>query len=533
MSRKLTRRQMLQLTGFTSAALALAACAPGAAPAQQGEGGAAAPSGEKRTVSISHIGGGSLEASEASPRMKLLRSSFPDVEIDNQWVSYAGYLEKIPLAVASGDIADLQFCNAFNDVPLMMEADILLATDDLLKSNGQHIVAATPEQAWESTIYDGKQYAAAHNIYDLNSWGTIYRGDWLEKLGLAVPTTTDEYAEAVRAFTKDDPDGNGAADTYGRLLYHTIRFDDDLFHAFGIAVGHHMNGFWQTRDGQVTLDWVQPQMKEALTWMRDLWAEGIFDPDSITIPLGQHLSKFEASIAGNGYASWTSVDGLVQRLQSVAPDAVVAPGPAIKGPNGDSGFTGEGWPWSYVISKNAPYPADAMNIVDWMFTPDIASQIVCDGVLGVTNKGLDDNNWCVEFTPQEQKDMGDKWIELTNSVQDQSVYGGVWSPIGQVDSLYNTFPPEMKAHFDEITKNKYSEMALQMRTFTQDGLRLTEKKKPVPADKDLWPAIQTRFGEFISQAVAGTIDMDSGWDEWIAYWEGNGGPTLTEQVNAG
>jgi hypothetical protein len=37
------------------------------------------------------------------------------------WLSFSGYLEKIPLAIASNDLADLQFCNAYNDVPLMME----------------------------------------------------------------------------------------------------------------------------------------------------------------------------------------------------------------------------------------------------------------------------------------------------------------------------------------------------------------------------------------------------------------------------
>lgn len=532
MSRKLTRRQMLQLTGFTSAALALAACAaPGGAPAPV-EGGEA-PAGAKHTVSISHIGGGSLEASEASPRMQLLRASFPELEIENQWVSYAGYLEKIPLAVATGDIADLQFCNAFNDVPLMMEANILLATDGVLESHGQNVLAATPAQAWESTIYDGAQYAAAHNIYDLNSWGTVYRGDWLEKLGLPVPTTLEEYGETLLAFAKDDPDGNGAADTWGRLLYTTIRFDDDIFHAFGVGVGHHMNGFWQTRDGQVVLDWVQPQMKDALAWMREMWAQGVFDPESITIPLGQHLSKFEASLSGNGYASWTSVDGVSQRLQSVAPGGTVVPGPAVAGPDGSSGFTGEGWPWVYVISANAPFPEDAMSIVNWMYTPEIASQIVCEGVLDVTNKGLNENGWCMEFTPAEKEAMGEEWTTLTNSVQDQNVYGGLWSPIGQVDSLYETFPDDMRAHFDSITENKFSPMALEMRTYTQEGLRLTEKKKPVPSDKSLWPAIQIRFGEFISQAVAGTIDLDSGWDEWITFWEANGGPTLTDEVNAG
>ncbi|HMN27759.1 MAG TPA: extracellular solute-binding protein, partial [Caldilineaceae bacterium] len=183
------------------------------------------PAGEKKTVSISHIGGGSVEASEQSQRMIMLRAAFPDIEIENRWVSYAGYLEKIPLAIASGDLADLQFCNAFNDVPLMMENDLLLEMDDLLKNFGQNILAVTPEQAWDSTLYDGHQYAVAHNVYDLNIWGDQYRKDWLDKVGLAVPETLDEFGEVLRAFHTDDPDGNGTQDTWGRLLYQTIRFD--------------------------------------------------------------------------------------------------------------------------------------------------------------------------------------------------------------------------------------------------------------------------------------------------------------------
>jgi putative aldouronate transport system substrate-binding protein len=215
---------------------------------------------------------------------------------------------KIPLAIASGDLADLQFCNAFNDVPLMMENELLLEMDELLANYGQNILAVTPQQAWDSTLYDGKQYAVAHNVYDLNIWCTQYRKDWLDKLGLAVPETLDEFGEVLRAFHTDDPDGNGSQDTWGRLLYQTIRFDDEFFHAFGVAVGHHMNGFWRQRGERLELDWVQQEMRDALAWMRDRWSEGVFHPDSISIPLGQGSNAFHASQVGNAYSSWTGLD---------------------------------------------------------------------------------------------------------------------------------------------------------------------------------------------------------------------------------
>ncbi|MEZ4866077.1 MAG: extracellular solute-binding protein [Caldilineaceae bacterium] len=526
-----SRRQLLKLMGVGSASLYLAACVPAAAPG--GEGGEAAPpAGEKKTISISHIGGGNVESSEQSQRMIMLRAAFPEIEFENRWVSYAGYLEKIPLAIASGDLADLQFCNAFNDVPLMMEADVLVETGDMLKEYGQNILAVTPELAWDSTLYDGKQYAVTHNIYDLNIWGTQYRKDWLDKVGLGVPETIDDYREAMRAFSHDDPDGDGSQNTYGRLLYNTIRFDDDIFHAFGVAVGHHMNGFWRKRGDRLELDWVQQEMRDALAFMRDMWAEGDFHPDSISIPLGQKDNAFQGGICGNVYSSWTGLDAALAKIKTIQPDAELVPGPAPQGPGG-RGFTGEGWPWVFVTPKSAPYPEDCVKVIDYFFRPEIAAQIICDGVLDVTNKGLNDQGWCVEYTPQEKEAMGKEWDDKLNSVQDISVFWGLWLPIGTLGQVqpFPTFPPDMKQHFEEMLANKYSETALQAKDISQQYIRITEKKRPVASDKEKWPNLQTRFSEFISQAVAGTIDLDQGWGEWLDYFEANGGPQITDEVN--
>ena len=45
--------------------------------------------------------------------------------------------------------------------------------------------------------------------------GLLVRKDWLDKLGLAAPTTLDELYDVLYAFTYNDPDGNGKNDTYG------------------------------------------------------------------------------------------------------------------------------------------------------------------------------------------------------------------------------------------------------------------------------------------------------------------------------
>lgn len=44
---------------------------------------------------------------------------------------------------------------------------------------------------------------------------TYIRKDWLDQLNLSMPKNYKEYIEVLRAFTNEDPDGNGKNDTYG------------------------------------------------------------------------------------------------------------------------------------------------------------------------------------------------------------------------------------------------------------------------------------------------------------------------------
>jgi ABC-type glycerol-3-phosphate transport system substrate-binding protein len=46
-------------------------------------------------------------------------------------------------------------------------------------------------------------------------WSFMIRQDWLDKLGLKMPTTPEELIAVGQAFTFNDPDGNGRNDTYG------------------------------------------------------------------------------------------------------------------------------------------------------------------------------------------------------------------------------------------------------------------------------------------------------------------------------
>ncbi|HEY3078313.1 MAG TPA: extracellular solute-binding protein [Chloroflexota bacterium] len=508
-----------------------AAAAP--APTKPAAAAPAAP-GKKQKISISHIGGGSLEGSEKSDRMKQLRANFPDLDIENRWISYAAYVDKISVMTATGDLADLQFCNAFNDVPLMMDNNLLLETGPLLEKSGKNIVAATPKDAWDSTLYNGKQYAVAHNIYDLNIWGIFYRKDWLDKLGAKIPETTEQYADLLKAMTSKDPSGGVVKGTYGRVYFTSIKFDDDLFHAFDVAVGHHANGFWREREGKLALDWVHPNMKEAWGWLQARWAEKVIDPDSMTAQITYWGQPWSAAKIGTQYMAWTAIDGQKLEMRKTDPKADIVGGPALKGPQGHSGFTGEGFPWVYVIPQKSQVAETAVRVVDWFFEPKQAARFTCEGELGYTLKSLNDKGYCVEYTLDERQAMGAQWAEKNNAAQDISAYGGLWLPLGGTAVrpwLLNTMPSDMKAHFENVLKGRYSPAALQAGDYVAKYTKTTKKKRPTKSEKQYWPGLQSRFLELMTQSVAGTIPLEQGWKEWLSFFEKNGGPTLTQEVN--
>lgn len=64
----------------------------------------------------------------------------------------------------------------------------------------------------QMTSPDGNIYGLPHAEFDINNYvlmWNIIRQDWLDKLGLAMPSTIDEYHDVLVAFRDQDPNGNG------------------------------------------------------------------------------------------------------------------------------------------------------------------------------------------------------------------------------------------------------------------------------------------------------------------------------------
>lgn len=133
--------------------------------------------------------------------------------------------------------------------------------------------------------------------------GPIIREDWLDKLGLEMPTNTDELYEVLKAFKTQDPNGNGKADE--------IPFTGFMGDVPSFGVGCIVQSFdtWfnlYVKNGKITHGMVEPEMKKALGYLSKLYKEGLLDPDYMTHDFDSFHAKINNERSGFAYTSQPS-----------------------------------------------------------------------------------------------------------------------------------------------------------------------------------------------------------------------------------
>ncbi|HEU0165346.1 MAG TPA: hypothetical protein VFQ54_09905, partial [Thermomicrobiales bacterium] len=143
---------------------------------------------------------------------------------DANLVPVASYGEKTSAIIASGDIPELFYLLVTSSAPVIAQSISQGAWKDLTPYlTGDAIkdypnLALYPSYIWDAVKTDGKIYGVPKPVLRSNDT-SFYRTDWLNKLGLKAPETTDDVHDMLVAFSKGDPDGNGNADTFGVTAY--------------------------------------------------------------------------------------------------------------------------------------------------------------------------------------------------------------------------------------------------------------------------------------------------------------------------
>lgn len=126
------------------------------------------------------------------------------------------------------------------------------------------------------------------------SWGVISNDEWLEKLGVDMPTTPEEAYEYGKLVATQDPDGNGKNDTF---LYSPYGLWADCWMIFPFLPFslQHAASYLPDRDGEY-----KDQRKKwhgympYLDFMRKMYAEGIMTLNSSPIQILRRPDQVQA-----------------------------------------------------------------------------------------------------------------------------------------------------------------------------------------------------------------------------------------------
>lgn len=126
---------------------------------------------------------------------------------------------------------------------------------------------------------DGNVYwlsATTIGDYKGTAWGgfvmPMIRKDWVDKLGLSMPTTTDELFDVLKAFQDQDANGNGEKDEVADISYDNFGNGISQFYGLGTDVI-----YIDYETGKATSPWYEEGIKDYISFMQRLCEAGLLE----------------------------------------------------------------------------------------------------------------------------------------------------------------------------------------------------------------------------------------------------------------
>lgn len=237
-----------------------------------------------------------------------------DLELD--FIDNNEYTKKLELAYASDTVPDTFDLNGETLGNYAAQGAIADLTD-LVHESG--LYDKVDKNLWDALTVNGKIYGVPRETP--SAIVTYVRKDWLDRLGMDVPTTYDEFIEMLTRFKNEIPECTAPYTAPG--LKSTQALPE--FYQGATADYVKVDGKWV--DGMA-----QDNMLTALQNLQDAYTAGLIDQEAITNTTSACRDEWYAGTVGC-FPYWGGLWGetLTVRLKQNVPDAEVIALPPIEG----------------------------------------------------------------------------------------------------------------------------------------------------------------------------------------------------------
>lgn len=221
------------------------------------------------------------------------------------------YEEKFALAIASGAIPDLLWINV-NQFLDFVEAGQLADLGPALEAFAMPAVREEysyyDDEPLKQCTYDGKLLSIP-SVGDNAEQQTFYyyRHDWLDDVNMDVPNSIQDVNDFAVAAAQADLSGTG--ETVGLISASNLFWGGQMFCVDGYAngFGAYPKGKWiKMEDGSLAYGGIQPEVKDALDSLRQLYADGGISREFVSHGWEKMVELLTAGKAASFYGAWYS-----------------------------------------------------------------------------------------------------------------------------------------------------------------------------------------------------------------------------------
>ncbi len=327
--------------------------------------------------SVSGAEAGSDEAAYKEMQDYILEQTGVKVEIIMPPSDASAEKEKLNLLLAGGDQIDAWW---EDDWGKYAKDGIIIPLNEYLEAPEAKALwdLWEPWGSWEKmTDSDGNIWAIPRNT-DTVPYPIMYRTDWLDLLGMDVPSTFDELNDYLYKIKELDPYGNG--ETIPLMLEKgtsELGILDRAEYAFLGGYVENGNGKWiDETDGKVKPEWLADGYTDFLKQMNQWYQDGIIHKENFTMDVDTVRGNITKGAVAASAAWYSRVTLTEATTRENIPDfdrdkytyAYCANDKGTIGPNGSLMQTRSvANTRGLMISSKCKHPEAVMKFVEWSF----------------------------------------------------------------------------------------------------------------------------------------------------------------------
>lgn len=413
--------------------------------------------------------------------------------------------DKLNMVIAGNEYYDFIVANGINyQVMSFAIAGALVDLNEWLQYTPR-LNAAINDYERSSFTYEGGLYAIGMQNPAFDGRGSVnkcifLRADYMEKLGVEMPETLDDFVNLLKAFA-----------TLGNDIIPLTMTSSDILlpgvtGAFGIA------NSWNVKDGVLVHAATDEATKDYLQFVKNLFKEGLIDPEFAANQSANVFEKWSTGKAAAAVLNYWDCDSYGDAMIELQPNARIAYLAPLEGENGQRGigYTAGGFDRICFIPKTCKNIEHVLNYFEMKLDEDVFRTYIIgeEGVHYTVDKNGD--RWPIN--PIFVNERGNSTNMRTGSPSD--VYSEYWK-----------LRVKKRAEYWDAWSTMNMTAA-----FTDYAIGEIVKYAPYFESTLNMSALDTMFKNECVKIVAGTLevsDMDTLAKEWLA----NGGKEITDDYN--